>query len=475
MQVQQSLEQAREWLAQGLLKECYEMLQSLEREFEQNKPEPSVQLDLYRGLLAVSLARGKSQDVNNYATRALQLGRELYDFESEVLGAILFESGNALADIGQGSEAETLLLQAYRRLPDDDGQHDVDALHLAQFYSRYGHFQQSLLWAKDALGRSPALDSGRRFLAQRTVASLLDVLSKSLEAIEQRQQAISSSDENPAYAMLDQARSQRRLGWAGKAIALYRESLHILPGPEKARVWRELALTQLSRRDLEGAASSLEEGLKAASEVSFEWHLLKAEKARLYQFQGQFAEAEQAMAEVLAPLAERFQAHHPLVLRLLEVTIELALVRREFSLAQERARELLKTSSTAYGEDHPSVARALYWLGLLWGLQGQREAAQQAFFQAQLIWDAWDDLPDLERSLIHYAAALIQVDKLEFFKAEEQMELAVRLIEQQGLGENAQILGHLLNARADIHRVTGRDRQAQQSAERAQLLLQPRR
>jgi hypothetical protein len=473
MQIEASLAQARQWFAEGLFAQAQEMLESLQRQFEQETPALPLVLDLWRGLLAVAQARSDARAIQQAVSKLLQAGREQFDFDSEQMGALLHHAGQALAAIGAGSDAETFFTQAYRRLPDTPQAKFDYACQLAYFYASYNHLDYAMRWAREAQGR--AADSAQKMLAERCVAALLDAQGKSLEAAGFRQQVQNTlSDQNPAWLLVDQARGQRRLGLASRADGLYREAVRLLPDGDKARIYRELALNLLSRRDLAGAETALLEGMQWVNPVSFEGQLLRAEQARLWQYQGRFAEAEQVILEVLATWNERFLTHHPLCLRLREVLIELAILRRDYLQALEKAGDLLKSMASAYGSEHPGVARALYWMAQVWMHEGEREKAKQALIQAQMIWDEWADISDVERALIHFGLGLIQADELEFYKAEEELRRACELIEQRGLGENATVLGHFLASLGDIHRITGRDRQSQEAAQRSQELLRPR-
>lgn len=473
MQIEASLAQARQWFSEGLFAQAQEMLESLRRQFEQAAPAPALVLDMWRGLLTVAQARSDDRAVQEAVPKLLQAGREQFDFDSEQMGALLHHAGQALAAIGAGSDAETFFTQAYRRLPETPQAKFDYACQLAYFYASYNHLDHALRWGKDAQAR--ASNSTQKMLAERCVAALLDAQGKSLEAAGFRQQAQNTlSDQNPAWLLVDQARGQRRLGLASRADSLYREAVRLLPDGDKARIYRELALNLLSRRDLAGAEAALVEGIQWVNPVSFEGQLLRAEQARLWQYQGRFNEAEQVIVEVLASWTERFLAHHPLCLRLREVLVELAILRRDYLQGLQKASEILQTASAAYGSEHPSVARALYWMSQVWVHEGERENAKQALTQAQMIWDEWADFAEVERALIHFGLGLIQADELEFYKAEEEVRKACELVEQRSLGENATVLGHFLAALGDIHRVTGRDRQSQEAAQRSQELLRPR-
>lgn len=473
MEAKASLAQARQWVSEGLYPQAYEMLESLRRQFETEAPPPPLALDLWRGLLTVAQARADAALVQAAVPKLLQCGREIFEFDSQQMGALLHQSGQALAAIGAGSDAETFFTQAYRRLPDTHEARFNYACQLAYFYASYGHLDHATRWAKDAQQR--AADSTQRMLAERCLAGLLDIQGKSLEASGFRQNAQHAlSDQNPAWLLVDQARSQRRLGLASRADGYYREAARLLPDSDKARIYRELALNLLSRRDLAGAEQALKDGAQFVNEVSFEGQLLRAEQARLWQYQGRFAEAETAIAEVLAAWNERFLPHHPLCLRLREMLIELTLLRRDFGSALQKAGELLKSCAESYGSEHPSVARALYWMAQVWMHEGERERAKQALLQAQMIWEEWADHPEVERALIHYAMGLIFADELEFYKAEEEMAKAISLLEQRGLGNQAVVLGHILAGASEVYRITGRDRQAQEAANRSQELLRPK-
>jgi tetratricopeptide (TPR) repeat protein len=468
MDIPSSLEQARQWLREGLFAQAEEMLSSLRRQLEA-EPQPKVLLEVFRGLLAVAEIRGQASSVQEIVPKMLQTGREIFDFDSQPMGDLLHQAGKALASAGAGADAETFLLQAYRRLPQDRLVKFQWALRLGYFYASFGHPGHGLRWAKDA--ETKAETAEEKELATRAVASLLDAIEKGLEAQALRQPLL---DHSPWMA-LDQARSQRRLGWASKADNLYRKALPGLPPKEQPRVYRELALTRLSRRDLAGAEQALVEGLQLCPTTSFEHHLLRAEQARLWQYQGRFAEAETVLREVLANWHERFQPHHPLCLKLSEVLVELGILKRDFSGALLSAQELLKTASQAYGEDHPSVARGLFWMALVWLYQNERPLAKQALVQAQFIWDQWEDVSDVERAQIHFGMGLVLVDELEFYPAEEQLRKAMELVEQQGLGGESAMFGYLLQGLSEVHKVTGRDRQAQEAADKSQELLRPRR
>ena len=473
MQIEASLAQARQWYSEGLFAQAQEMLESLTRQFEQETPAPALALDAWRGLLAVAQARSDATTIQAAVPKVLQAGRELFDFDSEQMGALLHYAGQALAAIGSGSDAETFFTQAYRRLPDTPAAKFEYACQLAYFYASYGHLDHAIRWGRDAQER--AVDNGQKMLAERCVAALLDAQGKSLEASGFRQLAQNAlSDQNPAWLLVDQARSQRRLGLASRADALYREAVRLLPDGDKARIYRELALNLLSRRDLAGAEAALVEGMQWVNQVSFEGQLLRAEQARLWQYQGKFGEAEQVIGEVLAAWTERFLPHHPLCLRLRGVLIEMAILRRDYPAALQKASELLQSASASYGPEHPSVARALYWMGQVWMHEGERESAKQAFMQAQMIWEEWGDFSEVERAILYYGLGLIQADELEFYKAEEEIRKACELIEQRGLGEQAAVLGHFLASLSEIHRITGRDRQSQEAAQRSQELLRPR-
>lgn len=473
MQAEASLVQARQWLSEGLYQQAYEMLLSLRREFEEQPPSPALQLDMWRGLLTLAQARSDANLVQELVPKLLQSGRDQFEFDSGQMGALLHHAGQALAAIGAGSDAETFFLQAYRRLPETPKVRYDYALQLAYFYASYGHVDQAMRWVKDAAGR--VSNHEEMMLVHRAICSFYDAQGKSMEASGLRQQGQSSiPDQNPAWLLIDQARSQRRLGLASRADALYREAVGHLPDSDKARIYREIALNLLSRRDLAGAEAALVEGMQWVNPVSFEGQLLRAEQARLWQFQGRFTDTEVVVSEVLALWSERFSPHHPLCLRLREVLVELAILRRDWMQGLARAQELLRISSGSYGGEHPCVARALYWMGQVWLYEGAREQAKQAFLQAQLIWDEWADFAEVERALIHFGLGLIFADELEFYKAEDEMKKSCDLIEQRGLGDGALVLGHLLSARSDICRITGRDRQAQECGQRSQELLRPK-
>jgi tetratricopeptide (TPR) repeat protein len=473
MQAEASLTQAREWLSQGLFSEAFEMLLSLRREFEATPPAAPLLLDMWRGLLTLAQARSDARLVQEVVPKLLQAGREQFEFDSSQMGALLHHAGQALAAIGAGSDAETFFMQAFRRLPEEKKPRYDYGLQLAYFYASYGHLDQALRWAKDAAGKSS--NPEELMLAHRAICCFYDAQGKSLEAAGLRQQGQSSMPGlNPGWLLIDQARSQRRLGLASRADALYREGLGHLPDGDKARIYREIALNLLSRRDLAGAEAALLEGAQWVNPVSFEGQLLRAEQARLWQFQGRFAETEAVVQEILALWCERFAPHHPVCLRLREVLVELSILRRDWMQGIQRAQELLRVSAGAYGGEHPCVARALYWMGQVWLYEGAREQAKQAFTQAQMIWDEWADLAEVERALIHFGLGLIFADEMEFYKAEDEMKKSCDLIEQRGLGDQALVLGHLLSARGDICRITGRDRQAQECAQRSQELLRPK-
>jgi len=473
MDFEASLKQARQWVSEGLLSQAQEMLDSLRRQSEEQPPAPALNLDLWRGILVVATQRCDAAQIQEAVPKLLQAGRALFEFDSEPMGALLHQAGQSLAAIGAGSDAETFLTQAYRRLPDTPQAKFDYACQLVYFYAAYGFLEHALRWAKDAQGR--AQDSAQRMLIERAIACLYDALGKSAEAAGFRQQTQNTiSDQNPAWLLVDQARSQRRMGLASRADGYYREAVRLLPDSDKARIYRELALNLLNRRDLAGAEAALVEGMQWVSAVSFEGQLLRAEQARLWQYQGRFGEAEPILQEVLSSWSERFQAHHPLCLRLREVLVEFEILRRNFGLALARAGEILQLASAAHGSEHPAVARALYWMALVFGYEGEREKARQALVQAQNIWEAWADSSELERALIHYGLGLIQAEELEFYRAEEELQKASLLIEQRGLGENASVRGHFLAALSDIHRITGRDRQSQEEAQRSQELLRPR-
>lgn len=476
MDVDSSFQQAREWLAQGLIAEAKEMLFSVRRQLESESAPPPQMLQLWRGLLAIGQYLNDGQLVQEMVPKLLQLGRDLLEFDSQAMGSLLHEAGKALACAGAGADAETFFMQAYRRLPQEPRVKFDYALRLTYFYATYGHPEHALRWAKDAVLKSASLPEADRILAQRAVASLTDHLGKSMDALGLRQAALNAlTSVNPAYLMLDQARSQRRLGWASKAEPLYREALRLLPEKERPRLYRELALCQLSRRDLAGAESTLREGMQNCESVSFAHQLMRAEQARLWQYQGRFAEADTALQEILALWSERFQPHHPLCLRLREVQAELCILRRDFRAALARSQELLKTASEAYGCEHPSVARALYWMAQTWTYEGEREKARQALAQARAIWDSWEDVSDAERAQLHFALGLLRADELEFYLAEEELRKACDLVEQQGMGSEAALLGYIMGGLSEIHRITGRDRQSQEAAQRSQELLRPRR
>jgi tetratricopeptide (TPR) repeat protein len=276
------------------------------------------------------------------------------------------------------------------------------------------------------------------------------------------------------WLLLDQARSQRRLGWAGKAADLYRAALPLLPEGERARIYRELALTLLSRRDLAGAAAALQEGLSLTDATSFAAALLRAEQARLAQFEGRFAEVEPALLEVLSSWEERYQPYHPLCLRLREVLVELCILRRDWATGLQRARQLVVLANQDPTCCAPRVARGLYWMAMVWLYQGDRESAKQALYQAQLLWDSWLDLWDVERAQIGYGSGLVTMDEMEFYKAEDYVRKACDMVEQ-GFSEQSVALGFFFTGLAEIHKVTGRERQAQEVSQRAQELLRPKR
>jgi len=473
MQIEASLAQARQWLSEGLISEAYEMLLSLRRQFEQEAPAAPLLLDMWRGLLTLAQARSDARLVQEVVPKMLQAGRDQFEFDSSQMGSLLHHAGQALAAIGAGADAETFFMQAYRRLPDLPKARYDYGLQLAYFYASYGHIDQALRWAKDAAGK--ASNPEELMLAHRAICCFYDAQGKSLEAAGLRQQGQTSMpDQSPGWLLIDQARSQRRLGLASRADALYREAVGHLPDSDKARVYREIALNLLSRRDLAGAEAALVEGMNWVNPVSFEGQLLRAEQARLWQFQGRFPDTEAVVQEILALWSERFAPHHPLCLRLREVLVELSILRRDWMQGLARAQDLLRVSSGAYGGEHPSVARALYWMAQVWLYEGTREHAKVALTQAQMIWEEWADFAEVERALIDFGMGLIFADELEFYKAEDEMKKSCDLIEQRGLGDQALVLGHLLSARGDICRITGRDRQAQDCLQRSQELLRPK-
>ena len=468
MDVQQSLSQARQWLAQGLLSEAQEMLDSLRRQFEQEEsPSPAGVAELWRGMLALAEARRDAAAVQDAVPRMLQAGRQVHEFDSEAMGSLLHAAAQALASVGAGADAETFFTQAYRRLPEGDAVRFEYALRLAFFYASYGHLDHAIRWAQDAVGRATPDNLER---AQRSLANLLDARGKSLEAQKIRQEMVTRDP----WILVEQARSQRRLGWASKAEPLYREALKQLPASASTRIARELALTLLSRRDIGGAQAVLQEALQSGDPVSFEHQLVRLELARLGQFEGRFAETETVVQEVLASWGERYGAHHPLCLKLSEVLIELSILRRDFLPARVRCQQRLKLAAEHYGSDHPSVARALYWMSQVYSHKGERENAQQALHQAQLIWDLYDEPCEVERAQVHYGMGLNMADQMEFYRAEDEVRKACDLVEQ-GLGDHSPTLGLFLAGLSEIHRVTGRDRQSQEVAQRSQELLRPKR
>lgn len=471
-----SLQQAREWLQQGQVDPAHQMLQSLRRQFESAEPAQEVQLELWRGLLSVAQALSDGTMVQELVPRLLQLGREMFDFDSEQMGSLLHQAGQALAATGAGADAETFFTQAFRRLPEGRtlAKHRY-AQELGFFYALYGFHDFAMRWVGEASAAASELGPADRVLAARSMAVLLDVTDKSLEAQSLRQQAMAlNPGEGQGWLLVDQARSHRRLGWASKAEPLYREALPQLPAGEQPRIWRELALTLLSRRDLAGAEAALEAGLAVAQPVSFEAQLLRAEQARLHQFQGRFAEAETILLEVLASWDERYQPHHPICLRLREPLIELCILRRDFVAALDRARKLLQIVADRYGSGHAGIARALYWMAQVFNFEGYREGAKQALEQADLIWEDWVDLWEVERAQIFFGLGLIFADEMEFYRAEDEVRRACEMVEQ-GCSPNVVVLGHFLAGLSDIHRVTGRDRQSQEAAERSQELIRPKR
>lgn len=474
MQIQDSLLQARQWLAQGRLKECQEMLMSLRRQFEQTAPPPQDDLELWKGLLALAQARRDPVAVQEAIPKVLQAGRQVYDFDSTAMGSLMHQAAQALASVGSGSEAETFFTQAYRRLPEDVGVRYRYALGLAFFYASYGHRPHAHSWARDAVKHSLELGPQEQLQAQRAAAALLDLEGKSLEAIALRQQAQVAAGTPSPWVAIDQARSQRRLGWASKAEVHYREALELLPTEEKPRIFRELALTLLSRRDLAGAEACLSEGLALADPVAFEAQLLRLEQARLWQYQGRFPETKAVIEEVLALWGERFGVAHPLCLKLHEVLIELKILQRDFLGALEVCKKRLQLAAQTYGSHHPSVARALFWMAQVWNYQGARDEARQALRQAEMIWDEWNEPDEVERALVHYAQGLMLSQDLEFYKAEDEMRKACDILEH-GMGEQCSALGYFLSGLSEVHKVTGRDRQSQEEAQRSQELLRPRR
>lgn len=474
MQIQESFQQARQWLSQGMLAQSQEMLDSLRREFEQQPPSPRDDLELWKGLLALAQARQDADAVHEAVPRLLQAGRQSFEFDSPQMGALLHEAAQALASIGSGSDAETFFTQAYRRLPEDSASRFGYSYRLAFFYASYGHISHALSWARDAVKHSLELGPEQKMLAQRCMASLLDAEGKSLEALGLRQQIQALTGSTSPWISVDQARSQRRLGAASKAEGHYREALQALPVEERPRIYRELALTALSRRDLAGAEAALVEGLAGADPVSFEAQLLRLEQARLWQFQGRFPECQAVVAEILALWSERFKPQHPLCLKLHEVLIEINILQRDFLQALERCKKRLRLAADAYGSHHPSVARALYWMAQVWSHQGCREEAKQALTQAQMIWDEWNEPCEIERAQVHFGQGLILAEELEFYKAEDEIRKACDIVEQ-GAGDQSPALGTFLAGLSEVHRVTGRDRQSQEAAQKSQELLRPKR
>jgi tetratricopeptide (TPR) repeat protein len=474
MDASSSFRQAREWLQSGQIEPAHEMLQSLRRQFEGSEPSRELQLELWRGLLTVAQALSDGTMVQEVVPKLLQLGREMFEFESQQMGSLLHQAGQALAATGAGGDAETFFTQAYRRLPSATLAKHRYAQELGFFYALYGHHEFALRWVSEASLSAAELGPAERVLAARSAAAILDVTEKSLEAQAVRQQAMTvDPEESRGWLLVDQARGQRRLGWASKAEALYREALQHLPLAEQPRIWRELALTLLSRRDLAGADAALEAGLAVAQPVSFLGQLLRAEQARLYQFQGRFGDAERILLEVLASWEERYQAHHPICLRLREPLIELCILRRDFVAAMDRARKLLQIVADRYGSAHAGIARALFWMAQVFNYEGNRDGAKQALEQADIIWEDWVDLWEVERAQILFGLGLIFADELEFYRAEDEVRRACEMVEQ-GCSSKAVVLGHFLAGLSDIHRVTGRDRQSQEAAERSQELIRPK-
>ena len=472
MDVKTTLQQARDWLAQGLLEEAEELLFSLRRQFELEEGDPKDTLEMWRGALAVAQARRDIRTTHDVVPRMIQAGRQIFEFDSEPMGHLMHQAGLALACVGSGADSEMFFQQALRRLGEDPAQRYHYARGLTNFYSCYGHYEVALRWAREAA--SLATDPVEQARAQRAVALLMDLLGKGLEALALRQQAMLHDPEGRGWFLVDQARSQRRLGWASKAEPYYLEALEVLPPPERPRIFRELALTRLSRRDLTGAEQALEMGKQHCDTTAFEHHLLRAEQARLWQFQGRFAESDAVLAEVLASWGERYQPQHPLCLRVREVQIEQLILRRDFAAARERARQMLVLASSSHGENHPSVARALYWMAQTWIFEGERQPAQQVLQQANKIWEEFGDVDDLELGQIRYGLGLMQADDLEFYKAEDEIRQACDMLERS-LGSETAALGHFLNGLSEVQRVTGRERQAQEAAQKAQELLRPRR
>lgn len=472
MDIPSTLQQARDWLGQGLLEEAEELLFSLRRQFESEPGDPHQMLEMWRGALAVAQARRDIRTTHDVVPRMIQAGRQVFEFDSEPMGQLMHQAGLALACVGSGADSEMFFQQALRRLGDDPVRRYGYARGLTNFYACYGHYEVALSWARQAvtLSTQPA----EQVQAQRAVALLMDLLGKGLEALALRQQAMTQDPSSRAWLLVDQARGQRRLGWASKAETYYLEALELLPGEEKPRMYRELALARLSRRDLAGAEEALQQGKAVCEATTFEHHLLRAEQARLWQFQGRFAESQAALGEVLASWGERFQPHHPLCLRLREVEVEQLILRRDFVVARERAREMLVLASGAFGCEHPSVARALYWMAQTFMYEGERQAAHQVLRQANKIWQDFGDVDDIEWAQIGFGMGLMQADDLEFYKAEDEIRQACDMVERS-LGTESSALGHFFNGLSDVHRVTGRERQAQEMAQKAQELLRPRR
>jgi tetratricopeptide (TPR) repeat protein len=110
----------------------------------------------------------------------------------------------------------------------------------------------------------------------------------------------------------------------------------------------------------------------------------------------------------------------------------------------------------------------------VWSHQGRREEAKQALTQARMIWDEWNEPCEIELAQVHFGQGLILVEELEFYKAEDEIRKACEIVEQ-GAGEQSPALGIFLAGLSEVHRVTGRDRQSQEAAQKSQELLRPKR
>lgn len=459
--------EARAALAAGRAEAALELLQAVRSEYDRQPTPAALQLEVWRGLLAVAHFQADAAAVQEAVQMTMQLGRELCAFDSQELGSILHQAALALASVGAGGDAETFFMQAFRRLPDDARAQFDYLCGVIRFYSLYGYVEYASRWSGRARELAPDAESIQAL--ERMQALLMDAEGKGVQANTLRAQ----SPTTDAWKLLDQARSQRRLGWASKADPLFTAAMSDLPDSQRPLVARELALTRLSRRDVMGAQNALFEAEAELDPVTFEAQLLVAERARLLQFQGMFAEAEALWLEVIASWDERFGPGHPLTLRLRERLVELCILRRTYLPGIGRCKEMLKDAATRFGAGSLPVARALYWMALVWSASGNRDGMRQALKQAREIWDEQGDLWDVERAQVHYATGMLLADEMEFYRAEEEIRKAIDMTESC-CGDKLALLGTFLNGLADIQKITGRDRGAQESAARAQELLRPK-